>query len=209
MRCVALILLSIASAGFIDNVADRAFAADKDKPARFAPGRADTYPGHQTLDKITIAAIPYTSDDDVRSAFDKLNPNKYGVLPVLVVLDNGTGKALRLNLKAEFISADGQHIEATSAEDVTYLDGVKKPPKIYNPNPIAVAFPKRDKKGPLNEWQITGHSFGAKLLPPGESVSGFFYFQTAPEPGSRIYLTGVKDAATGQDYFYYEVPLGK
>jgi len=211
MRRVALILLSIAVAGTIYNAVavDRAAAADKDKPTRFAPGRAETYPGHETLDKITIAAIPYTSDEDTRAAFDKLNPNKYGVLPVLVVLDNGTGKALLLNLKAEFIRADGQHIEATSAEDVTYLDGVQKPPKIYNPNPIAVAFPKRDKKGPLNEWQITGRSFGVKLLPPGESVSGFFYFQTALEPGSRIYLTGVKDAATGQDYFYYEVPIGK
>jgi len=198
MRRVALILLSIAVAG----------AADKDKPSRFAPGRAETFAGHQTLDKITIAAVPYVTEEQTHVAFDKVNPNKYGVLPVLVVLDNGTGKALRLDLKAEFEAADGQHIVATSADDVTYIDGLRKPPKIFNPNPIAVAFP-RDKKGPLNVWEITGRAFNAKLIPPGESVAGFFYFQTAPEPGARIYLTGIKDAASGQDYFYYEVPIEK
>src|SRR5450755_2120050 len=102
MRRFVLILLSIAVAA----------AADKDK-ARFAPGRAETYAAHQTLDKITIAAVPFVAEDQVHLAFDKVNPNKYGVLPVLVVLDNGTGKALRLDLKAEFVTADGMHVDAT------------------------------------------------------------------------------------------------
>ncbi|HEV2198484.1 MAG TPA: hypothetical protein VGR73_01590 [Bryobacteraceae bacterium] len=198
MRRVALILLSIAAAA----------AADKDK-ARYAPGRASSYAGNQTLDKITIAAVPFATEDQAHLAFDKVNPNKYGVLPVLVVMDNGTGKALRLELKAEFVTADKQHLEATPPEDVIYIDGVRKPPKLYHPNPVAVAFPKHDKKGPLNVWEIPGRAFNAKLIPPGESVSGFFYFQTAPEPGSHLYLTGVKDAASGQDYFYFEVPIEK
>ena len=198
MRRVALILLSIAVAA----------AADKDK-ARFAPGRASSYAGNQTLDKITIAAVPFATEEQARLAFDKVNPNKYGVLPVLVVMDNGTGKTLRLELKAEFVTIEGQHLDATPAEDVIYLDGVHKPPKMYNPNPVAVIFPKHDKKGPLNVWEIPGRAFNAKLIPPGESVSGFFYFQTAPEPGASLYLTGVKDAASGQDYFYFEVPVQK
>jgi hypothetical protein len=202
MRRFGLILLSIAVLGLA------VAAADKDK-ARFAPGRAETYAAHQTTDKVTIAAVPFVADDRIHLAFDKVNPNKYGVLPVLVVMDNGTGKALRLDLKAEFISADGMHLDATPAEDVIYIDGVRKPPKIFNPNPVAVAFPKRDKKGPLNVWEIPGRAFTAKLLPPGESASGFFYFQTAHEPGARLYLTGVQDAATGRDYFYFEVPMDK
>jgi hypothetical protein len=183
-----------------------AAAADKDKAARFAPARAETFASHQTLDKITIAAVPYVTEDQTRIAFDKLNPNKYGVLPVLVVMDNGTGKALRLDLKAEFITANGKHLDATPADDVIYIDGLRKPPKIFDPNPIAVVFPK-EKKGPLNVWEITGRAFSAKLIPPGDSVFGFFYFQTAHEPGSHIYLTGVKDAASGKDYFYFEVPI--
>jgi hypothetical protein len=185
-----------------------AAAADKDK-ARFAPGRAETYPVHQTTDKITIAAMPFVADDQIHLAFDKVNPNKYGVLPVLVVMDNGTGKTLRLEMKAEYVTADNMHLDATPADDVIYIDGVRKPPKLFNPNPIAVAFPKHDKKGPLNVWEIPGHAFTAKLLPPGESTSGFFYFQTTNEPGAHVYLTGVKDAASGKDYFYFEVPFEK
>ena len=65
------------------------------------------------------------------------------------------------------------------------------------------------KKGPLNTWEIEGRAFNAKMLPAGGSVYGFFYFQTEPIPGSKLYLTGVKDAATGEDYFYFEIPLDK
>src|SRR5579862_8744397 len=103
MRRVALILLSIAVA----------VAADKEKP-RFVPGPASSYKGHQTLDKITIAAVPFVvpsvDDEQMKSAFGKVDPNRYGVLPVLVVMENGTGKALRLNLKAEYVTADGHHV---------------------------------------------------------------------------------------------------
>jgi hypothetical protein len=185
-----------------------AAAADKDK-TRFAPGPASSYPSHQTLDQITIAAAPFITDAETGAAFDKLNPNKYGVLPVLVILENGTGKALRLNLKAEFVTADGKHIDATPAEDVQTLGALKKPPKIGAPPPLPIPLPGRNKKGPLNVWEIDGLAFSAKLLPVGERVYGFFYFQTEHEPGSRIYLTGIKDAASGQDYFYYELPLNK
>src|SRR5580693_1050314 len=98
MRRVAIIvLLSIAVAA----------AADKDK--RFAPKPASSYPGHQTIDKITIAAVPYTSDEQAKSAFDKVRPYKYGILPILVVIKNDTGKAVRLNLQTRLV--DVQHHE--------------------------------------------------------------------------------------------------
>src|SRR5262250_2709971 len=125
MRRVALILLSIAMAA----------AADKDKP-RFAPGPASSYPGHQTMDKITVAAVPFITEDQARTAFGKVNPYKYGVLPVLVVLENATGKALRLELEAEFVQPDGRHLDATPASDVTRINGVTKPPKIPGQSPL-------------------------------------------------------------------------
>src|SRR5262249_55096599 len=83
--------------------------AGKDK--RFSPGPASSYPGHQTLDKITIAAVPFTSEDQAASAFGKANPYKYGILPVLVILQNDTGKALRLDLQAEFIDSRNHHLD--------------------------------------------------------------------------------------------------
>lgn len=181
-----------------------AFADDKDKD-RFAPAAASSYKGATTTEKITIAAVPFLGEEQVRSAFGKVNPNKYGVLPVLVVMENGTGKALRLNLQADYIGPDGKHVEATPATDVTFIGGSGKPPSIPGTNPLP--FPRRAKKGPLNVWEIEGRAFAAKILPLGEKVYGFFYFQTSHLPGSTLYLTGISDASTGKEYLYFEVPL--
>jgi hypothetical protein len=197
MRTVALmVLMSIAAAG----------GDDKDKP-RFAPGPASSYPAHQTLDNITIAAVPYVTEEQSKIAFGKANPYKYGVLPVLVVLENGTGKALRLDISAEFIDPGNRHVEATPAEDVIYIGSGVKPRKLPGQTPYPNPFPHGPKKGPLNTDEITTRAFAAKMLPAGESAYGFFYFQTQNMPGSKIYLTGFKDATTGKDYFYFEVPF--
>ena len=153
--------------------------------------------------------MPFVTDEETSTAFDKLNPNKYGVLPVLVVLENGTGKTLRLNLKAEFVTADGKHLDATPPEDVQRMGTVPKAPKVGGGRPLPIPLPARNKKGPLNVWEIEGYAFAAKLLPVGERVYGFFYFEADPEPGARIYLTGIKDASTGKDFFYYDLPLDK
>jgi hypothetical protein len=177
---------------------------DKDKD-RFAPGAALSYKGSRSTEKITIAAVPFIDDDQIRAAFGKTNPNKYGVLPVLVILENGTGKALRLALQADFVGPDGKHLDATPAADVTFIGGSGKPPKIPGTNPLP--FPRKNKNGPLNIWEIEGRAFTAKLLPLGEKVYGFYYFQTDYKPGSTLYLTGISDASTGKEFLYFEVPL--
>src|ERR1700677_4033513 len=124
MRTVALmVLLSIAAKG----------GDDKDK--RFDPGPASSYPGHQTLDKITIAAVPYITEEQSKIAFGKANPAKFGVTPVLVILENGTGKALRLDLEAEFIDPGNRHVEATPAEDVIYIGSGGKRAKFAGEGP--------------------------------------------------------------------------
>jgi hypothetical protein len=197
MRRVALIvLLSIAAAS----------ADDKDK-ARFTPGPASSFPNHQTMDKITIAAIPYVTEEQAKLAFGKVNPYQHGVVPVLVVMQNETGKALRLDLQAEYIDPGGKHIEATPAADVIYIDSNVKKPRMPGTAPYPNPFPRKPKGGPLNTWEIEGRAFAPKMLPAGESAFGFFYFQTQNIPGSKIYLTGIKDAASGKDYFYFEVPF--
>src|SRR5260370_16742185 len=97
-RVTVIVLLSIATVA----------AAGKEKN-HFGPGPASSYAGHQTLDKITIAAVPFVTDAETSTAFGKLNPNRHGILPVLVILENGTGKALRLDLNAQFVTAAGKH----------------------------------------------------------------------------------------------------
>lgn len=186
---------------------NKLWAVDKD--ARFKPGPASSYPGNQTLDKITIAAVPYHTAELAKTAFGKVNPAERGILPVLVVIDNNTGKAIRADLYAEFVDVTNRHVEAMPASDVVLFDGVQKVPKIPTTPGNPLPFPKKQKKGPLNTWEIEGRAFNAKLIPPGESASGFVYFNVTYKDGSTLYLTGLKDAASGQEYFYFEVPITK
>jgi hypothetical protein len=179
---------------------------DKDKD-RFAPNPASSYKGSLTTEKITIAAVPFIEEEQVRAAFGKVNPNKYGVLPVLVILENGTGKALKLNLEADFVGPGSKHMEATPASDVTFIGGSGKAPPLPHSNPLP--FPRKAKNGPLNVWEIEGRAFTAKLVPVGEKVFGFVYFQTDYKPGATLFVTGISDASTGKEYLYFEVPLEK
>ena len=194
MRRALIVLLSITAV----------FAVDK-KPG-FAPEPASSYPGHKTQEKITIAAKPYNTAELAATAFGKVKPHERGVLPVLVVMQNDTGKALALNLKAEFVTADGKHLEAMTPDDVIRFEAIRQRPgtKTATQRLPGVRTPK---KGPLNTPEIEGRAFLMKLLPPGETAKGFVYFEADEVKGAQLYLTGIKDAATNQPYFYFEIPL--
>ena len=144
--------------------------------AKFSPGPASSYPAKQTNDKVTVAATAYDTEELAHTAFGKLDPNQYGVLPVLVIIQNDTDQALKLDhLEVEYTGVDGRHVEATPAEDIQTL-GERRTAAM-----VTAALPVRCRemhKNPLNVWEIDGRSFAAKMLPPHESASGFFYFQT-------------------------------
>src|SRR5271167_4704582 len=104
--------------------------ADNSKDAgKFSPGPASSYPAKQTNDHVTVAAIAYDTEELAHSAFGKLNPNQYGVLPVLVIIQNDSGQALRMsNMQAEYIGPDDRHIASTPAADLPYTIGGPKRP---------------------------------------------------------------------------------
>ncbi|MEP7352048.1 MAG: hypothetical protein ABI824_02330 [Acidobacteriota bacterium] len=196
MRRIALIvLLSITTVS----------AADKDK-ARFAPQPAASYPGHQTTEKITIAAVPYNTDALAATVFDKAKPHQLGILPVLLIIQNDTGKAIRVDLKTEFVTSAGDHLEPMSPESVRYFQGVQSRPDMPGPQRIPIPL-KKAKKGPLNTPEIDGRAWAVKLIPPGESANGFVYFRVTSVDSAQLYLTGLSDAATRKPYFYFEIPL--
>jgi hypothetical protein len=177
--------------------------ADKDK--RFSPAPADTYPTKQSQGKVTLAAVPYVAEDELKSAFGKANPYKYGILPVLVVIQNDSDKALRLDVKAEYIDPSGRHIDAIPPQDVAF--DAKSPQR---PSVGGSPIPLPKKKNPLlNSWELVGRAFSARMVPPGESVNGFFYFHTQLQPGARLYLNGLSEAQSGNELFYFEIPLTK
>ena len=188
------LLLSIAAAS----------AADKDAPFKAAP--AASYASHQTNDKITIGVDPYNGGDKVKAAFGKLDPYQHGVLPVLVVIQNDGDKAIRLDkLRAEYVGPNRDRVEATPAHDVKYLQGPDRPNAI--PGPTGKVKVLKPKKNPLDTWEIEGRSLAAQMLPPGQSASGFVYFQTGLQHNATIYLSGLTEAGTGKEILYFELGL--
>jgi len=180
--------------------------ADKDKE-RFDPGPVTSFPNRQTVSKLTIAARAIETDEQARPAFGKLNPYEKGVFPVLLVVKNDGDQALSLErMRVEYITAKRARIEATPAEEVRYATGPKKPG-------LGIPYPRLPGMGrgknPLDAWEIEGRAFAAKMLPPGQNASGFFYFQTGHTRGSILYVTGIREAATGKELFYVEIPLEK
>ena len=80
-----------------------AFAADN-PPFRAAP--AASYANHQKQGAVTIGVEPYHSGDKVKTAFGKLDPYQYGILPVLVVIQNDGDKSVDLkSLTATYIGS--------------------------------------------------------------------------------------------------------
>lgn len=174
-----------------------------DKP--FRPGAATDY-AHQTSDEVTVGAKCYDTEELTTEAFGKkADLLKYGILPVLVVIQNNRKKTLDLrDLEINLVGADGRHVGPVGPEDIPFLGKSTKPPNI---NPIPNPLPK--KKNPLNSPEIVIRAFSAKMLPPGDSAGGFFYFEAKSQPGDKLYLNGLRETSSGQEILYFEFPLEK
>jgi len=182
-----------------------ALAADKDKP-KLEINAAESYPHHMTSQGVTIAAIPYETEEQTKTAFGKVNPNAQGVLPILVVIENTSPNTIRLDrMKLEYTAQGGVRIENTPASDLKYLRGAREPK--MTPGPTVGGVHVGRNKNPLAEWEIEGRAFAAQMLPAGQTAYGFFYFPTAIETGSTIYISGMSEAGSGKELFYFEIPL--
>jgi hypothetical protein len=180
-------------------------AADKDKTT-FQAKPVSEYPHRQTSEKVTIAASPFLTDAQTKEPFGKLNPWRLGILPVLVVIQNDGKDAIRTDrLKFVYVLPDNARVEATPAGDVKYLEGARKPSAVQGPlGGIHVS----KGKSPLGEWEIEGRAFSAKMIPAGQSASGFVYFHTPDSSdAASVYISGLVNAASGNQLYYFEIPL--
>jgi len=160
----------------------------------------------QAMKGITIGAKAFESAAQVKQAFGKVDPVKYGVLPVYLVIENKSDKAVTLSsMKAEYVDLDKSRIEAMPVSEVRYANGPTKPN--INQPPVWPIPRKMIKKNPLNDRIIEERGFAAKILPPGETARGFLYFDTVFRSGATLYVSGLKDSASGQDLFYFEIVL--
>ncbi len=181
------------------------FAADR---PTFQSKPVTEYPHRQSSEKVTIAAQPFITDDAAKEPFGKLNPWRYGVLPILVVIQNDGPDTLRVDrMKVSYVLPDNSRVEAIPAGDVKYLQGAKQPKPIGTPSIPGVHL-GGSKKSPLNEWEIEGRAFSAKVIPPGQSASGFIYFQAdVSSEASSVYISGLTNAVSGKELYYFEIPL--
>src|SRR5579872_1289819 len=179
--------------------------ADKNTAPKFAPGQVSSYASKQTNDGVTIAVRTYDTEELAKSAFGDVNPYQYGILPVLVIVQNDTNETLRLErIQAAYEGLDDQRIDSTPASDVPYA--VETPRRPGNPVPSPIPI-KKKHKNPLGGGEVETRAFAARMLPPHEVAYGFFYFQTHHRPGDSVYVAGIKFAGSGKDVFYFEIPL--
>lgn len=191
-----LLLVSIAACPGADNAR-----------SEFNVQPATSYAHRQTSEKVTIAAEPFETDEQTRQAFGKVNPYRLGILPVLIVIQNDGPNAIRIDhLKLNYVLPDRTRIEATPAQDVRFLRGPSQPKGVNAPTGgIKIA---RAPKNPLAEWEIEGRALSAKLVPAGQAASGFVYFQVEQSSqAASVYLSGLSDAVTGKELYYFEIPM--
>jgi hypothetical protein len=184
------------------------YRAQAGEDKRFQASAASAYP-HQESENVTVGAKPYTSADLVASAFGKkIDFDRYGVVPVLVVVENKRDKALDLrDLEASLVAGDGRHAKAVPPEELPHLAVAGKAP---SPTGVKIPVPVHlPKKNPLNTPEIITRAFAVKMLPPGDSASGFIYFEARSEAGDKLYVNGLRDARTGKELLYFEFPLSQ
>ena len=173
----------------------------------FQVGSAADY-AHQSSDQVTVGAKPFDNEELTSVAFGKKTDLlRYGVLPVLIVVENKRDKALDLrDLEVNLVAADGRHANAVSPEDIPFLATAGKHPSQTG---VRVPVPLPKKKNPLDTPALVERAFAAKLLPAGDSASGFFYFEAKSEPGDKLYVNGLKDVRSGQEITYFEFSLNR
>ncbi len=179
-----------------------------DEQTPFRAKAAGEY-AHQASESVTVGAKTFDTEELTAEAFGKkADLLKYGVLPVLVVIENKRERAIDIqNIQVELVATDGRHGQPVPPEEVIHLgERGKKPPKVGG-GPLPIPLPQ--KKNPLNNLQLVERSFSAKVVPANDSVSGFFYFEAKPEAGDSLYVTGVRDARTSKELLYYEFPLAE
>ncbi len=169
-----------------------------------APAAADMK-SKVALDQVIIGVEAFDTADKAAKAFGKLDPNRYEVLPVLIVIQNNRKSALKVSpLEVQYIVPGLGKVEALRSDEVTSAASGPSRPTL-GPKPLPI--PTRKKKNPLSAPEIEGRAFAAKMIAAGESASGFFYFNVRHRTTAKIYLNGLVDASTNQEIFYFEIPF--
>ena len=182
---------------------------------RFEPRPAQSYPIHQTSEGVTIGVELFRGRDKIRQAFPKTDLEKVGVLPVLIVIANDNEHVLQLDrMRVQLITGDRQTIDPTPADDVLRSGRVQPPELTPRPSPIpGIGRGGRSSRNRPQEIEVSDREFVAPIVNARSSAHGFFYFRLGKGPdrltGAKLYLTGIRNARTGQELLYFEIGLDR
>jgi hypothetical protein len=174
---------------------------------------AASYPAHEshTDEGVTAAVDPYDMPD--KAEIFSVNYREEGLLPIFVILTNDSDQPVSLtSMKAQLITANRTKIAPSDADDV--YRRLAHPSSSPGPT-IPLPIPRKKVKGAVSKKaldEIQAAQFSAKAVEPHGTQSGFMFFDvagiSAPLPGARFYLTGLKNAK-GDDLMYFEIPIEK
>jgi hypothetical protein len=170
---------------------------------QFHPGPASSY-AHQVSDNVVIGASVFDKPDQIEEAFGKkIDFHRYGIVPVLVVIENNRKQTLDLrSIEVNIVGEDGRHASAMKPDDIQFLAGNGQR---SNQIPTPIHLPKR--KGGITSLEVAERAFTAEMVAPGDSASGFFYFSASPEAGDKLYINGLQEAPSGRDITFFEFPF--
>ncbi|MCS7041869.1 MAG: hypothetical protein NZR01_03670 [Bryobacteraceae bacterium] len=167
----------------------------------FRPKPATAYPSHQKVGPLVLAAVKFETDSETKPLFG-INPNEYGVLPVLLILENQGAETLMLDRMRVSYQYRGMEVLPTPAHELPSILAPRRP-RVGMTTPI----PLPKKKNPLARVEFESRAFSAKTLLKGETAHGFLYFETRHRTDAILYITGIREGVSGKELFFAEVPI--
>jgi len=171
----------------------------------------DSYPARITLDKVTIAVDPYTTDEKSLTAFDVKDLNSRGYFPLHVIIMNASSDYLALKTRnIVLLTGSGQQLYSTPAtlvvEDVIKEGAAFDAPKTNKSNNPAAAT---NAGSPLVDF--TGKELINRLLEPRSISDGFlFFFTDQPKKnlfaGARLVIPQLVNEGTNKPLGPFTIP---
>ena len=174
---------------------------------------AGAYALHETHsdEKVTIAVEP--CDTPEKAGVFKVDYRGYGFYPVRLIISNDSEQTLMLtDLKIEYITARREKIQPATDADI--YRRLVKPSRADKSHPGPhLPFPVGKKKEPMSKEvreEYESAQFLTVPVTPHSNHSGYLFFdmlEETPEPGARLYISGIK--AGTKELFYFEIPMDK
>lgn len=179
------------------------------------PARAATaYPAVDVhpSEGVAVAADPLDSRD--KESFFQIDYLKAGFLPVRLIITNNSSSTIKLDqVRAYFVTADGDKLRAADTDDVERrLTDFKDPTKrMETPFPFkGIGRPK--DKDPKVQADFRVADFADLSIAPHATQSGYLLFDVTglenPLAGAKLLVRGI-EGGDGAQLFYFEAPFDK